>query len=601
MKTKKLHLAAYVAAALAFSNHSNAQSTSYNINNVPVGGTQNSAFGSGALNSTTGIGNVGVGYQSLFSNTAGSYNSAFGYQSLYLNTADQNTALGFRAMKNNTTGNYNTASGLNALYTNNTGSNNVANGHQALYSNFGGSNNAATGYNALYSNTSGSTNCATGASALYTNTTGSGNLASGYQALYSNQGGNNNCAGGISALYSNTSGSENVVDGENAMFTNTTGSYNVANGSMALYSNIAGNYNVALGYQALYVNTADQNTALGFRALKNNSTGSFNTASGLNALYTNATGSNNTANGYQALYTNISGSNNTALGYNADVSTSALSNATALGEAAVVNTGNKVRIGNSTVTVIEGQVAYTWPSDGRFKENITEDVKGLEFIKLLRPVVYNFNTKKFEQFLTKNMTQEQQKAHLEGIDFGPSTAIRQSGFIAQEVEDAVKKSGYDFNGLHVPENADDNYSLAYAEFVVPLVKGMQEQQKMIDDQKQMIEKLQQQVNDMLKNQGSTSTTGVDQTTMQGASMEQNVPNPFSHETVVKFNLPQQVNTAYMVVYDLNGKQLKTLSINQRGSSSITITSDDLAAGMYIYTIIADGNPISSKRMVVSNK
>ncbi|MBS1688603.1 MAG: tail fiber domain-containing protein, partial [Bacteroidetes bacterium] len=453
----------------------------------------------------------------------------------------------------------------------------------------------------MKNNTTGTNNTASGFSALYTNGTGSSNTANGYQALYSNFGGGNNCAAGYNALYANTSGNDNVVEGENAMFNNTTGSYNVANGSMALYSNIAGNYNVALGYQALYVNTADQNTALGFRALKNNSTGSYNTASGLAALYTNGPGANNTADGFQSLYTNYSGNNNTALGYNADVATNALSNATALGEAAVVNTSNKVRIGNSTVTVIEGQVAYTWPSDGRFKENITEDVKGLDFIKLLRPVIYNFNTKKFEQFLTKNMTQEQQKAHLEGVDFGPSTAVRQSGFIAQEVEQAAKKSGYDFNGLHVPQNDDDNYSLAYAEFVVPLVKGMQEQQKMIEDQAQMIQKLQQQVNALQQNQGTTSTTGIDQTTMSGASMEQNVPNPFSHETVVKFNLPQQVNTAYMVVYDLNGKQLKTLSINQRGSSSITITSDDLAAGMYIYTIIADGNPISSKRMVVSNK
>lgn len=565
MKRRQLHIAAGVVAALAFSNHLNAQNTSYNANTIPVGGSGSCAFGQGSLNSNTGIGNVGIGFQSLYTNTSGNYNAALGYQSLYVNNGDNNTALGFRAMKNNQTGANNTASGFGALYTNAWGSNNTANGYQSLNNNLSGGNNTASGYNALYSNTSGYDNVANGHTALFSNTTGGYSVANGAQALYNN----------------------------------TTGSYNVAEGWEALYSNVSNNYNVALGYQTLYVNTADNNTGLGFRAMKNNSTGTNNTASGFASLYTNATGSNNTGDGFQALITNIFGSNNTAIGYNADVSSNSLSNANAIGTSAIVNASNKVRIGNTTIGVIEGQVPYTWPSDARFKENVTEDVKGLAFIQLLRPVVYNFNTRKFEEFLTKNMKPEQQKEHLEGKDFGPSTAVRQSGFIAQEVEQAAKKSGYDFNGLHVPADDNDNYSLAYAEFVVPLVKGMQEQQKMIDDQKQMIEQLQQQVNDLKKNQGAT--TGIDETAGSGVSMEQNVPNPFGHETVVKFNLPQQVNSAYMAVYDLSGKQLKTLPISQRGASSITITSDDLAAGMYIYSIIADGKPVSSKRMVVSDK
>jgi len=557
MNTKKLRLTAGVLAVIAFSNHANAQSTSYNVNSIPVGGSASCAFGVGALNSTTGIANVGMGYEALYSNTSGSYNSAFGYQALYVNTGSENTALGFRAMKNNSTGTHNTASGMNALYTNATGSNNTASGYQALYGNLYGSNNCATGYN---------------------------------------------------ALYSMTNGYDNVVEGHTAMYNSTTASYNVALGSQTLYSNLTGNYNVALGYQALYVNTASENTALGFRALKNNSTGGYNTGSGTNALYTTATGSYNSAHGHNALYTNIYGSNNSALGYNADVSGNSLSNAMVLGANAVVNNNNKVRIGNTSVTVIEGQVAYTWPSDARFKENVTEEVKGLEFIKLLRPVVYNFNTRKFEEFLTKNMTPEMQKEHLEGVDFGPSTAIRQSGFLAQEVEKAAKQVGYDFNGIHVPENDNDNYSLAYAEFVVPLVKGMQEQQTMIEEQKELLEaqqamiaQLQQQLNDLQKSIQSGNNTGINTTSLSGVSMEQNVPNPFSHETVIKFNLPQEINNAYMAVYDLTGKQLKKITLNERGTSSITITGDDLSAGMYIYTIIADGTAVSSKRMVVSEK
>ena len=46
-----------------------------------------------------------------------------------------------------------------------------------------------------------------------------------------------------------------------------------------------------------------------------------------------------------------------------------LNNATAIGANAIVNASNKVRLGNASVTVIEGQVAFTFPSDKTKKEN----------------------------------------------------------------------------------------------------------------------------------------------------------------------------------------------------------------------------------------
>lgn len=45
---------------------------------------------------------------------------------------------------------------------------------------------------------------------------------------------------------------------------------------------------------------------------------------------------------------------------------------------------------------------------------------------------------------------------------------------------AAKKVGYDFNGVHVHYNKNDNYGVSYQEFVVPMVKAMQEQQQEID-------------------------------------------------------------------------------------------------------------------------
>ena len=76
--------------------------------------------------------------------------------------------------------------------------------------------------------------------------------------------------------------------------------------------------------------------------------------------------------------------------------------------------------------------------------------------------------------------------------------MKRTGFIAQEVAEAAKASGFDFSGVDQPKNADDYYGLRYAEFVVPLVKAVQEQQKMIEAQNEEIQMLKKEI-ETLKN------------------------------------------------------------------------------------------------------
>jgi trimeric autotransporter adhesin len=169
------------------------------------------------------------------------------------------------------------------------------------------------------------------------------------------------CLAGVAAAQNNTS------LGIGALQSNTTGSYNTASGFVALYSNTTGSFNTASGADALLLNT----------------TGRVNTASGGGALFGNSTGSNNTAIGVDALDTNTTGTNNTAIGAGANVSTGNLTNATAIGFGAFVNANNKVRLGNTSVTVIEGQVAFTFTSDKTKKENF-QPVDGEEVLGKIR-------------------------------------------------------------------------------------------------------------------------------------------------------------------------------------------------------------------------
>ena len=72
---------------------------------------------------------------------------------------------------------------------------------------------------------------------------------------------------------------------------------------------------------------------------------------------------------------------------------------------------------------------------------------------------------------------------LSDADYLESSSIVRTGFIAQEVEAAAKKVGFDFDGVSTPENETDLQGIRYAEFVVPIVKAMQEQQEMITELK----------------------------------------------------------------------------------------------------------------------
>ena len=278
----------------------------------------------------------------------------------------------------------NTFLGQNAGNLTMTGNNNTATGANALPANTTGCCNTATGNNALLQNTTGGGNTASGDGALYSNSTGNNNTATGRWALIGNTEGANNTATGVSALQNNIGGSANTATGYSALHNSNNDAYNTATGYYALYSNNGGYENTATGSQALQNNTGGfDNTAIGVGALNLNTTGIYNTATGYSALALNTTGTGNTATGW-ALSSNTTGSDNTAIGFLANVSQGNLTNATAIGSGAIVNASNKIRLGNTAVTVVEGP-PYSTVSDKNAKENF-KAVDAEEVLQKIRGV-----------------------------------------------------------------------------------------------------------------------------------------------------------------------------------------------------------------------
>lgn len=459
-----------------------------------ISGNYNVGIGKAALQyNTTGIGNMAFGYSSLSANTTGNWNVALGYTSLYQNTTgSKNVAIGSEVLFQNETGHSNTALGYNSLYSNKSGYSNVAIGVGTLIKNTTTSNLVAIGDSALYYNT-GIKNTAVGSKALFSNTEGNNNTANGYNALYKNTIGNYNVATGTEAMNANTTGQQNVAIGYQSLYVNTIGDYNTATGHQSLNHNTEGSGNAANGFQALSANTTgNDNNAMGFRALYSNRTGDNNVAVGTESLFNNSTGGSNAGIGLNALKTNTTGGGNTAVGAQSDVSAGNLNNATAIGFGAIANASNKVRIGNTSITKIEGQVAFSFPSDARFKYNIKNNVPGLDFIKKLQPVTYYFDNEKLDEF-TKTGVINNNNVHQ--VSFTAEKELH-TGFLAQDVEKIANELGYHFDGVRAPANDKDHYSLAYSQFIMPLVKGMQEQQVLIEKLQSTIDRLEQKLEEL---------------------------------------------------------------------------------------------------------
>lgn len=322
-------------------------------------------------------------------------------------------------------------------------------------------------------------------------------------AGYSNSNGNNNTANGTLALFSNTVGSQNTSIGGYALYSNTNGTRNSASGSNTLYSNSTGFSNTAIGSDALYMNTVgSNNTAGGASALISNVTGSYNTAFGVGALGETKASLYNTAIGYEAGDTYDNGYNNVFVGANVDVNGPGYYNVIAIGQGTIVGGSSVAVFGNPATGAYYGYANWTNISDGRYKKNIKENVPGLDFIKKLRPITYNLKATELDAFLHRD-EKKQRKMNDAAITsytkaLQDKEAITYTGFSAQEVESVAKELGFNFSGVDAPKNANGVYGLRYADFVVPLVKAVQEQQQMIETLKQQNTSLEKRIDELEK-------------------------------------------------------------------------------------------------------
>ena len=235
-------------------------------------------------------------------------------------------------------------------------------------------------------------------------------------------------------------------------------------------------------------------------------------------------------------------------------------------------------------------------SDERLKENIAEISNSLSKLRQLRSVSYTF--KEIKEPIIKNELTLDEKGNITAVPeyhpkSNPATLGRkQFGLIAQDVEKLFPELVYtDSAGIK---------SLDYIGMIPLLLDAVKEQQNQIDI-------LNTQLTSMapVKNAApSFSPTGNASGNAASfpqvvALLFQNSPNPFSQSTHIKYYLPQEVNTALLCIYDMNGRQIKQAALNERGEGSLTIHGAELSPGVYLYALIADGKEVDVKRMILT--
>jgi hypothetical protein len=328
---------------------------------------------------------------------------------------------------------------------------------------------------------------------------------------------------------------------------------------------------------------------MGYQAL-NATTSSYNTGVGTSTLYYNTTGSYNTAIGYQAGYANA---NN-------------LTNTVSIGYYARCTASNQVRIGDGAVSSIGGYANWTNISDGRTKKNIRAEVPGLAFINLLQPVMYNLDLDAIDELMksddpeirhfTDSLRMALSPEDKEILAKAKANKEKQvySGFVAQDVEKAALTVGYDFSGVDAPENGKDTYGLRYAEFVVPLVKAVQELSKQVEELTAKLEEL--TISSKSPNAGIIDEND----DFKNVSFSL-FPNPTSGFFTVDYTLNIDAPICFEL-FNMFGQRIKLITPQQNqkaGTYSVQVSVGDLGTGSYVVKATS-GNHVVSKQLIINH-
>ena len=235
-------------------------------------------------------------------------------------------------------------------------------------------------------------------------------------------------------------------------------------------------------------------------------------------------------------------------------------------------------------------------SDFSLKNNIEPIANPLDKVMKLQGLSFDLNSPgednlaflspdslfKYTQKRTPNITREifdqiqQEKSR------------KRLGIIAQDVEKILPEL--------VRTREDGLKAVFYPELVAVLIEAIKEQQTQIGELQAVVFSGQLRSESFAE---ETVSIDISNKTIVGCKLYQNIPNPFSQDTRINYFLPETIGTAYLCIYDLQGKQLKQYLLTERGEGIQQVLGNEFAPGIYLYALIADGQEVDVKRMILT--
>ncbi len=201
-------------------------------------------------------------------------------------------------------------------------------------------------------------------------------------------------------------------------------------------------------------------------------------------------------------------------------------------------------------------------SDARLKKDVQNLDNVMDDIMKLRPTTYLFKDQEDD--------------------------TRNYGLIAQELKEVFP----DMVNVRPLEGDDDQnlpdlHTVGYTNLIPVLIKGLQEQQAEIEALKaQLATTSEKGATDLINN-------------TRADVLGQNAPNPFSSFTNIDYELAPGFKTAAIYVFDLNGRQVLSYTNLAAGEGSVTIPGNELDPGMFLYSLVVDGQEVATKRMILT--
>lgn len=226
---------------------------------------------------------------------------------------------------------------------------------------------------------------------------------------------------------------------------------------------------------------------------------------------------------------------------------------------------------------------YPSPSDERYKENIENISGALNKILNLQGVTYDFKKE-----YSYDVNKVKDPVYIEKYENERKNKI---GFIAQDINSVLPEVVF-------YDDSSDMYSIDYSKVVPVLVEAIKEQQTQISALENQVNSL-TSLDPELKAASTNPEPLLDQLDISN-ELFQNVPNPFSETTIIKYQLKEGTSSATIYVYDMTGKQLRNYDISTSGKGELHIDGGELSSGVYLYSMVADGNLIGTKQMMLTD-